>query len=249
MQRVYTAIEGNSLIVTAIFGFKLFAHYITQQMDFFTVAISLQTEVEASCKTAWDVIHDYEEFHTIFSTVFFAESIGKDRRSVGHKVKITRLLPSGHCFLATWATIRHEEENMEVQFYSEDLAGLNKASVSTTWTVTPIPDEPNRCILTISIALVPRSLFIYAGRLVFTPFIKKLVRRTVKQDLRDFAAYCSTSKGELERTDSTEFCTETDQGSVITDETTSRSVICALKSEDDDLRIPVEELSCAAHSC
>jgi hypothetical protein len=219
-------------------------------MDFFTVAISLQTEVDASCKTAWEVIHDYEKFHTIFSTVFFSEFIGEDRRSVGHKVKITRLLPSGHCFLATYAIIRHDEENMEIQFYSEDLAGFNKASVSTTWTVTPIPDEPKRCILTISIALVPRSLFIYAGRLVFTPFIKKLVRRTIKQDLRDFAAYCSTIGGKLERTDSPEFYSEGEQGSVITDETTSASVISALKSEydEDDLINPVEEASCAAPS-
>jgi hypothetical protein len=220
-------------------------------MDFFTVATSLQTEVEASCKTAWEVIHDYEKFHAIFSTVFFSEFIGKDRRSVGHKVKITRLLPTGHCFLATYTIIRHDEENMEIQFYSEDLAGPNKASVSTTWTVTPIPDEPKRCILTISIAIVPRSLFIYAGRLVFTPFIKKLVRRTIKQDLRDFAAYCSTSGRKLERTDSPELYAGEEQGSVITDETTSTSVISALKSEDDeyDLMNAAEEASCAAPSC
>ena len=83
--------------------------------NWFTISTSSQRQVEASCETVWDKIHDFPNFPKYFSTVYVAESIGDNPKSAGHKVKITRLLPSGHCFQATYTIVHHDEEAMECQ--------------------------------------------------------------------------------------------------------------------------------------
>eukprot|EP00980_Cylindrotheca_fusiformis_P001828 scaffold408_cov71-Cylindrotheca_fusiformis.AAC.29 len=168
-------------------------------MEYFRTATTAQGEVNASPRVVWELFHHPKMFPSLFSTCFMAEAIGTDPRRVGHKIRVTRLLPSKHCFSATYTVVRHEEENMEIQWYSEDLGGPGKATTSSTWSVTPIPGQPRRCILTISFAVIPQTFAFNAGKMVFAPLIKKLSRRAVKQDVKDFALYCDLNPGKLEK--------------------------------------------------
>lgn len=202
-------------------------------MECFKTAMSAEIEVEASCGVAWELIHRAEMFSTLFSTCFFAESMGKDPAAIGHKIKVTRLLPSKHCFQATYSIIRRDEENMEVQFYSEDLGGQGKTTASTTWKVTPIPDQPRRCILTMSYAIIPHSFILNAGRLLFAPLIKKIVKRTIKQDLKDFAYYCEQNPNKLEKWERAHYSKKVYCGSVASD-THATSVMTGIRSEEED---------------
>ena len=154
-------------------------------MERFTVAMIKQLQVIASSKRACVRLLDFENLHHVFGTLEKAESTDKSLQ-VGSKIKITRLLPTGHHFLATYSVIRHEEDKMEIQFYSDDIVSPGTATVSTTWAVEPMDD--NSCMVITSIAVVPHKFFFAAGRVVFAPFLNKLVKRTIKQDLKDLAA-------------------------------------------------------------
>mmetsp|Transcript_30687 Transcript_30687/g.73627 ORF Transcript_30687/g.73627 Transcript_30687/m.73627 type:complete len:262 (-) Transcript_30687:266-1051(-) len=154
-------------------------------MERFSVAITTQLEVEASAQRAWKRLHEFENLHNVFSTVYSAESVGSPWE-VGSKIKVSRLLPTGHCFMTTFIIVEHDEENMEFRFYSEDIVSPGAATVSTTWKVEAL--EKNRCLVTMSFAIVPRKFICSAGRIVFAPFLKRIVKRTIKQDLKDLAA-------------------------------------------------------------
>ncbi|CAJ1969760.1 unnamed protein product [Cylindrotheca closterium] len=161
-------------------------------MERFTVAISTQLKVKASAQRAWVRLHEFENLHNVFSSVHSAESVGSPW-VVGSKIKVTRKLPTGHCFLATYNIVKHDEENMEFQFYSEDIASPGAATVSTSWKVESLGGEDS-CMVTISIAVAPRKMFVSAGRLIFAPLLRRMVNKTINQDLKDLAASFETEK-------------------------------------------------------
>jgi len=100
--------------------------------------------------------------------------------------------------LATYSIVRHDEENREIQFYSEDIGKQGTATASTTWTVEPI--DENSCMVTCSFAIVPHKFMMTAGRFVFAPFLKPIVKRTIKQDLKDLAASFAKDQQEVIQT-------------------------------------------------
>lgn len=165
-------------------------------MERFSVAITTQLEIKASAERAWSRLRDTENLHNVFSTVHAAETVGSPWE-VGSKVKMTRLLPTKHCYLSTFTIVKHDEENMEFQFYSEDIFSPGAATVSTTWAVEPLGED--RCMVTTSFAIVPRKMVLSAGRLIFAPFLKRIVERTIKQDLKDLVASFENEK-EIEKT-------------------------------------------------
>ena len=144
-----------------------------------------------------------------------ASVLDENPRKVGSRRKIVRLCSKGHCFSATWSLVRNDDDDQPFprtcQFYSEDFVGPGKAVASTTWTVTPTED-PKKCIVTISLAIVPRCFFMVAGRLLFVPFMKGMARKGVQEDLKDLALACTTENEfeKSERTDSTELLTESE---------------------------------------
>ena len=176
-------------------------------------ATTAEIEIDASCQEVWHKIHDVENFSSTFRGVYIASVIG-DPCKVGSRRRITRLT-RGHCFSAVWSLVRYDEDSRPFprtcKFYSEDFVGSNRAVASTTWTVTPT-DDSNRCLVTISLAISPRNYFLVIGRLVFAPFMKKLARKSVEEDLEDLAAACTINSkfAKSEKTESTAILNEDD---------------------------------------
>ena len=169
-------------------------------------ATTAEIEIDASCEEVWHKIHDVKRFPQTFRNVYMASVLG-DPCKLGSRRKVTRLT-KGHCFTAIWSLVRYDEDSQPFprtcQFYSEDFVGQDKAAASTTWTVSPL-QKSNRCLVTISLAISPRNYFLVIGRLVFAPFMKKLARKNVEDDLEDLAAACTINNNfaRSEKTDST----------------------------------------------
>lgn len=169
-------------------------------MESFNVATSVQLEVKASAHQVWLRLHDFDNLHKVFSTVHAAQALGSPWE-VGSKIKVTRSLPTKHFFLATYTIVRHDDKMMEFQFYSEDIVSPGVATVSTTWKVESslLAEDNDECLVTISIAVVPQKIMVLAGRFIFAPFLKRIVKGTILQDLKDLAALFDKEQEQIKK--------------------------------------------------